>query len=266
MPGEGLPPINVPKVPWDPQTPVKFIALSTPTVPSEPIELPDNRKSRPKKENIPPKAGRTQGLVWLKFVGGISLAMAAIIAYAAIFAQPPADQVAAVNALNRVKEENDQIQTIQVTVDDMNNMVTGLNLSSAAPAAVQPTVPVLAAQAPEPIRAAVAKIAAQPAAVIVTTSAGKTQQYIRSVGQVYEHASQSVRDAMVNPAPQSDHGYDQNDPNGCFETDCLSPHKDFMATDKDATTSADFDSGGIQSVEIKYPAGDTTDQEQDPQP
>jgi hypothetical protein len=44
-----IPPIIVPKQPKDPQSPSVGPVISTPTVPSGPIRLPDNRRKKKKK-------------------------------------------------------------------------------------------------------------------------------------------------------------------------------------------------------------------------
>ena len=49
-PGTKVPPIVVPKQPKDPQGPVGGPVISTPTVPSGPTKLPDNRRHKPKKK------------------------------------------------------------------------------------------------------------------------------------------------------------------------------------------------------------------------
>jgi hypothetical protein len=141
--------------------------------------------------------------------------------------------------------QQQQIEDIRKHADDLHQILlqettvtTGQFDLMVAPAPMPDEPPLPQAAVPP----ALAAIEAQPVDIEVVTPEG-ARTVETTVGQLYRSAPPQVRQQME--APKIDHGYDHDDPNGCFRRHCLSPHKDLDIT-------ADFDRGGVQHAKIRY--------------
>ncbi len=178
------------------------------------------RKNMPKVE----AAGK---LAWLKLTGMIAALAAATVTYTAINSGPTPQEKAALDTLNRVKAENEQVQRLTVTMDQFNSMMNGLAPVSAAPRLTETPAPAAAAEAVE-LPPPIAAIAAAPARVEVTLPSGK-QQLTTTVERVYRSSPPQVRRFMYQPL-HIDHDYDHpsNEADWHFLEHKSPPfHKDF---------------------------------------
>ncbi len=181
------------------------------------------RKNMPRVE----AAGK---FAWLKLTGMITALAAATVAYTAYHSGPTPQEQAAIDTINRVGAENEQIERLTVSMDEFNSMMNGLTPPSAAPRLAAPPAAEAAPAAAEPVELppAIAAIATAPARVEVTLPSGK-QQLTTTVERVYRSSPPQVRRFMYQPL-HIDHAYDHpsNDTSWHFpEHKSPSIHKNF---------------------------------------
>jgi Predicted membrane protein len=194
-----------------------------------------------------PKVEAGAKLVWLKFVGAVTAIFTGALIVSVINSGPTREQRAALDLLARTQMEQEQVQRLSAIVlsDDEFNMLTGSLFVPSAPAPVEMPAPVAAQAAPAPaLPAAIAAVAAEPVQVREESSSGEVHTIATTVGSVYTNSPPSVRRAMEAspPPPPIDHGYDHEDKNDCFHTDCLGAidkqfHKQYTITNGDGSAS-----------------------------
>jgi len=158
-----------------------------------------------------PKVEATGKLFWLKILGlaGATAAGGWVLTAITGAHRPETESDRMYQFFRREAAETAQMQRLLVSEEEFNIMIGGLAVQSAP---LPDATHIAAAAAPEPMPAAIAAEANEPAEVEVITPSG-TLNVTSTIGRVYQNAPGPVRREMEQEPLKIDHGYDHQKPN-----------------------------------------------------